>query len=159
MIDQGERVMEIILLEKVDNVGALGDKVIVKSGFARNYLIPSGKAVFASDENIAAYEARRADLEKQEAEKVSAAEVRKKQIIDLEVGIEITHQAGEEGKLFGSVGTGDIVNSLADKGIDVAKSEIRMPQGVFREVGSFSVAIHLHTDVDVELPVNIIAEN
>ena len=101
--------MEIILLEKVDNVGALGDKVIVKSGFARNYLIPSGKAVFASDENIAAYEARRADLEKQEAEKVSAAEVRKKQIIDLEVGIEITHQAGEEGKLFGSVGTGDIV--------------------------------------------------
>tara|TARA_Y100001935_G_C17287890_1_gene501463 strand:- start:154 stop:609 length:456 start_codon:yes stop_codon:yes gene_type:complete len=150
--------MEIILLEKVDNVGALGDKVIVKSGFARNYLIPTGKAVFASEENLAAYEARRAELEKQEAEKLSAAQARKKQIESLNSGITIKHQAGEEGKLFGSVGTGDIVSALAEHDIQVIKSEIRMPQGVFREIGQFNIVIHLHTDVDVDLTINIIAE-
>jgi len=150
--------MEVILLEKVDNVGALGDKVAVKSGYARNFLIPKGKAVFASAENVAAFEARRAELEKQEADKLAAAEARRAQVEALESGVTIAHQAGEEGKLFGSVGTGDIVTALAEKGVEIAKSEVRMPEGAFREVGEFEVVLHLHTDVNVTLAVNIVAE-
>lgn len=150
--------MEVILLEKVDNVGALGDKVAVKSGYARNFLIPKGKAVFASAENVAAFEARRAELEKQEADKLAAAEARRVQVEALESGVTIAHQAGEEGKLFGSVGTGDIVTALAEKGVEIAKSEVRMPEGAFREVGEFEVVLHLHTDVNVTLAVNIVAE-
>ncbi len=150
--------MEVILLEKVDNVGALGDKVAVKSGYARNFLIPKGKAVFASAENVAKFEERRAELEKQEAEKLAAAEARKAQIEALEGGVTIAHQAGEEGKLFGSVGTADIVAAVGEKGVEIAKSEVRMPEGVFREVGEYEVVLHLHTDVNVTLKVNVIAE-
>jgi len=150
--------MEVILLEKVDNVGALGDKVAVKSGYARNFLIPKGKAVFASAENVAKFEERRAELEKQEAEKLAAAEARKAQIEKLEEGVTIAHQAGEEGKLFGSVGTADIVAAVGEKGVEIAKAEVRMPEGVFREVGVYEVVLHLHTDVNVTLKVNVIAE-
>jgi large subunit ribosomal protein L9 len=150
--------MEVILLEKVDNVGALGDKVTVKSGYARNFLIPKGKAVFASAANVAAFEERRAELEKQEAEKLAAAEARKAQIEALEEGVTIAHQAGEEGKLFGSVGTGDIVAAVAEKGVEIVKSEVRMPEGVFREVGEYEVVLHLHTDVNVSLKVSVVAE-
>lgn len=151
--------MEIILLEKVDNVGVLGDKVTVKSGYARNFLIPQGKAVFASADNIAAFEARRAELEKQAADKLAAAEARKGQIEALENGVVISHQAGEEGKLFGSVGTSDIVDGLAAKGIEITKAEVRMPDGVFREVGEYDVVLHLHTDVNVDLKVAVVADN
>ena len=150
--------MEIILLEKVDNVGVLGDKVVVKSGYARNFLIPKGKAVFASADNIAAFEERRAELEKQAAEKLASAESRKAQIEALEDGITIAHQAGDEGKLFGSVGTGDIVARLEAKGMELHKSEVRMPEGAFREVGQYEVVLHLHTDVNVTLKVNVVAE-
>lgn len=150
--------MEVILLEKVDNVGALGDKVTVKSGYARNFLIPKGKAVFASADNVAAFEARRAELEKQEADKLAAAEARKAQIAALEDGVTIAHQAGDEGKLFGSVGTADIVAAVADKGVEIAKAEVRMSEGVFREVGEYDVVLHLHTDVNVDLKVNVVAE-
>lgn len=150
--------MEIILLEKVDNVGALGDKVTVKSGYARNYLIPKGKAVFASADNVAAFEERRAELEKQAAEKLAAAEARKAQLEALEAGVTIAHQAGDEGKLFGSVGTGDIVAAVAEKGIELHKAEIRMPEGAFREVGEYEVVLHLHTDVNATLKVTVVAE-
>jgi len=150
--------MEIILLEKVDNVGTLGDKVAVKSGFARNYLIPQGKAVFASPENVKVFEERRAELEKQAAEKLAAAEARRAQIAALEEGVTISHKAGEEGKLFGSVGTGDIVAACEAAGVEVARSEVRMPEGAFRVTGEYSVVVHLHADVDVDLKVNVVAE-
>lgn len=150
--------MEIILLEKVDNVGVLGDKVTVKSGYARNYLIPQGKAVFASAANVAAFEERRAELEKQAADKLAAAEARKAQIEAIEEGISISHQAGDEGKLFGSVGTADVVAAVGEKGVEISKSEVRMPEGAFREVGEYEVMLHLHTDVNVALKVNVVAE-
>jgi large subunit ribosomal protein L9 len=150
--------MEIILLEKVDNVGTLGDKVSVKSGFARNYLIPQGKAVFASAENVKQFEERRAELEQQAADKLAAAEARKAQIAALEEGVTIAHRAGDEGKLFGSVGTGDIVDACAAAGVEIARSEIRMPEGAFRVTGQYTVVVHLHTDVNVELKVNVVAE-
>lgn len=150
--------MEVILLEKVENVGVLGDKVTVRSGFARNFLIPQGKAVFASADNLAAFEARRAELEQQAAEKLAAAEARKAQIEALEEGVSIAHRAGEEGKLFGSVGTADIAAACEAVGIEIAKSEVRMPEGAFRVTGEYDVVLHLHTDVDVTLKVNVVAE-
>jgi len=150
--------MDVILLEKVENVGTLGDKVTVKSGFGRNFLIPQGKAVFASADNIKAFEARRAELETQAAEKLAAAEARKAQLDALEAGISITHKAGEEGKLFGSVGTADIASACAAAGVEIAKSEVRMPDGAFRLAGEYEVAIHLHTDVDATIKVAVIGE-
>lgn len=150
--------MEIILLEKVDNVGSLGDKVAVKSGFARNYLIPQGKAVFASPANVKVFEERRAELEKQAADKLASAETRRAQIAALEEGVTITHKAGEEGKLFGSVGTVDIVAACEAAGVEVARSEVRMPEGAFRVTGEYTVVLHLHADVNVDLKVNVVAE-
>lgn len=150
--------MEIILLEKVDNVGSLGDKVAVKSGFARNYLIPQGKAVFASPANVKVFEERRAELEKQAADKLASAEARRTQIAALEEGVTVTHKAGEEGKLFGSVGTGDIVAACEAAGVEVARSEVRMPEGAFRVTGEYTVVLHLHADVNVDLKVNVVAE-
>ena len=149
--------MEVILLEKVANVGALGDKVTVKSGYARNFLIPQGKAVFASDSNVAEFEARRAELEKQAAEKLAAAESRKAAIEAID-GVTIAHQAGDEGKLFGSVGTGDIADAVTAAGVEVTRAEVRMPEGAIREVGEFEFAIHLHTDVDATVKVTVVAE-
>jgi len=151
--------MEVILLEKVENVGVLGDKVSVKSGFARNFLIPQGKAVFASAANVAAFEERRAELEKQAAEKLAAAEARKAQIEALTDGVTIAHQTGEEGKLFGSVGTGDIVAACEKAGVEIAKSEVRLPEGAFRMTGEYEVVLHLHTDVNASLLVKIVAED
>ncbi len=149
--------MEVILLEKVANVGALGDKVTVKSGYARNFLIPQGKAVFASDSNVAEFEARRAELEKQAAEKLAAAESRKAAIEAID-GVTIAHQAGDEGKLFGSVGTGDIADAVTAAGVEVTRAEVRMPEGAIREVGEYEFAIHLHTDVDATVKVTVVAE-
>lgn len=150
--------MDVILLEKVENVGVLGDKVTVKSGFARNFLIPKGKAVFASAENVAKFEERRAELEAAAAEKLSAAEARKAKLDALEDGVTITHKVGDEGKLFGSVGTGDIVAAVEAAGVEIAKSELRMPEGAFRLVGEYEVAVHLHTDVDATLKVTVVGE-
>ena len=150
--------MEVILLEKVANLGNLGEKVSVKSGFGRNFLIPQGKAVFASAANVKQFEERRAELEKQAADKLAAAEARKAQIEALADGVTISHKAGEEGRLFGSVGTADIANACADSGVEIAKAEVRLPEGPFRVAGEYEVTLHLHTDVDTILKVTIIGE-
>ncbi len=150
--------MEVILLEKVANLGGLGDKVTVKSGFGRNFLIPQGKAVFASAENVKVFEERRAELEKQAADKLAAAEARKAQIEALSEGVSISHKAGEEGRLFGSVGTNDIAQACNAAGVEIAKSEVRLPEGPFRVAGEYEVVLHLHTDVNATLKVTVIGE-
>jgi large subunit ribosomal protein L9 len=151
--------MEVILLEKVANLGNLGEKVTVKSGFGRNFLIPKGKAVFASAENIKVFEERRAELERQAAESLAAAEARKAQIEALSDGVTVSHKAGEEGRLFGSVGTADIAEACTKAGVEIAKSEVRLPEGPFRVAGEYEVSLHLHTDVDAMLKVTIIGED
>ncbi|ORU91824.1 MAG: 50S ribosomal protein L9 [Cycloclasticus sp. symbiont of Poecilosclerida sp. N] len=148
--------MNIILLEKVANLGNLGDKVSVKPGFGRNFLIPSGKAVLATPDRIAEFETRRADLEKAEAERLTQAQTRAEAIGKL--SLTITHQAGEEGKLFGSVGLLDIIKATAEAGVEIEKQEIKLPEGSLRQVGEFEVAIHLHTDVVATLKGVIVAE-
>ena len=150
--------MEVILLEKVANLGGLGERVSVKSGFGRNFLIPQGKAVFASAENIKVFEERRAELEQQAADKLAAAEARKAQIEALG-SVTIGHKAGEEGRLFGSVGTSDIANACVAADVEVAKSEVRLPEGPFRVAGGYQVELHLHTDVDATLTVKVVAED
>ncbi|WP_078120600.1 50S ribosomal protein L9 [Thiosocius teredinicola] len=150
--------MDVILLEKVANLGGLGEKVSVKSGFGRNFLIPQGKAVFASAENIKVFEERRAELEQQAADKLATAEERKAKIEALSDGVTITHKSGEEGRLFGSVGTVDIANACTEAGVEVAKSEVRLPEGPFRNAGEYEVTLHLHTDVDATVKVTIVGE-
>lgn len=151
--------MEVILLDNVDNLGSLGDKVSVKGGFGRNYLIPSGRAVPATAENVKAFEERRAELEKQAAEKMAEAEARKAQIEALTDGVIIARKAGEEGKLFGSVGTVEIAQACVDAGVDIQKSEVRLPEGPFRVAGEFEVVLHLHAEVDAMLRLTIVAED
>jgi large subunit ribosomal protein L9 len=145
--------MEIILLQKVDNVGGIGDLVRVKSGYARNYLIPQGKATLATPENKAKFESRRAELEAKAAAELAAAQARAKKLEGLTLKIEM--QAGAEGKLFGSVGTVDIAEAVAKQGIDVERSEVRLPDGPLRVVGEHQIELHLHTDVNVGLTVII----
>ena len=149
--------MEVILLDNVSGLGELGDKVNVKSGYGRNFLIPRGKAVFATKENIEAFEARRAELEKEAAAKLAEAETRKA-AVDAIGSVTITHKAGEEGKLFGSVGTVDIAEACTAAGAEIIKSEVRLPQGAFREAGEYEVTIHLYPEVDAVLKVNIVGE-
>ena len=148
--------MEIILLEKVDNVGGIGDKVRVKSGYARNYLIPQGKATLATAANLAKFEARRAELEAKAAAELAAAQARAKKLDGMV--LKITMQAGAEGKLFGSVGTVDIAEELGKHGVEVERSEVRLPDGPLRVAGEHTIELHLHTDVNVELKVVIEAE-
>ena len=148
--------MEVILLEKVVNLGALGDVVKVKAGYGRNYLIPQGIAVPATESSKAEFEAKRAELEKAQAEALAAAEARRDKL--KETVATITAVAGDEGRLFGSVGSVDIAASLTEAGIDVAKSEVRMPEGPIRVTGEHTVSLHLHPDVDVEITVNVVAE-
>jgi large subunit ribosomal protein L9 len=145
--------MEIILLQKVDNVGGIGDLVRVKSGYARNYLIPQGKATLATPENKAKFESRRAELEANAAAELAAAQARAKNLEGLVLKIEM--QAGAEGKLFGSVGTVDIAEEIGKRGIEVERSEIRLHDGPLRTVGDHQVQLHLHTDVNVEIKVVI----
>lgn len=143
--------MEIILLQKVDNVGGIGDRVRVKSGYARNYLIPQGKATLATAENIAKFEARRAELEAKAAAELAAAQARAKKLEGMVLKIEM--QAGAEGKLFGSVGTVDIAEAIGARGVAVERSEVRLPDGPIRVVGEHDIELHLHTDVNVPLKV------
>lgn len=150
--------MNVILLDKVTNLGVLGDTVSVKPGYARNFLIPQGKAAFASKQNMANFAERRVEWERQAQEKLVAAETRKAHLEALPNGITIVHKVGEEGKLFGSVGVKDIVTACANIGATIERSEVRLPEGPFRLIGEFSVVIHLHTDVEITLPVNIVAE-
>lgn len=148
--------MDVILLEKVGKLGGLGDQVNVKSGYGRNYLIPFGKAVPATKENIASFEARRAELEAVAAAKLAEAEGRATQLQDLKVSIAVN--AGEEGKLFGSVGTADVADAITAAGHAVNKSEVRMPEGPIREVGEYEIAISLHSDVDSTVTVIVVAQ-
>lgn len=148
--------MEIILLEKVANLGSLGDKVAVKSGYGRNYLIPQGKAVAATAKKIAEFESRRAELEKVAAEKLLASQTRGEELGKL--AIVIAHKAGEEGRLFGSVGTHTIADAITAAGVAVEKHEVRLPVGVIRHLGSYDVDIHLHSDVNVTMSIKVIAE-
>ena len=148
--------MEVILLEKIANLGGLGDKVTIKAGYGRNYLIPSGKAVAATQQKIAEFEARRAELEKAAAEKLAAAQARATAISKLQVVI--THKAGDEGRLFGSVGTHNIADAITAAGVAVEKAEVRLPHGAIRHLGEFPIDIQLHSDVVVTLPITIAAE-
>jgi large subunit ribosomal protein L9 len=149
--------MEVILLENIENLGSVGDKVNVKSGFARNYLVPQAKAQVATAENLAEFEARRVELEKAAAEAKATAETRKQAIEALGV-IEVTALVGAEGKLFGSIGVADVCEAIASLGETVEKSEIRMPEGALRVVGEHIVDIHLYTDIDTQVTINIIGE-
>ncbi len=148
--------MEVILLQKVENLGGLGDKVKVRAGYGRNFLIPQGKAKPATAKNIEEFEKRRAELEKHAAEMLSGAEKRKAELDGKTVTINA--KAGQEGKLFGSVGTVDIADALTASGLKVERREVRMPQGPIRNAGEHKVEIHLHTDVNVEITVVVVAE-
>ena len=148
--------MNIILLERIVNLGDLGDEVAVKSGFARNFLIPKGKAVRASKENRSVFEARRAELERVAQERMGEAQGRAAKLEGIVVTI--SAKAGDEGKLYGSVGTQDIADALVAQRADVAKSEIRMPSGVIRVVGEYSIDVHLHTDVNIAVKVVVVPE-
>jgi large subunit ribosomal protein L9 len=143
--------MQVILLEKIDNLGGIGDMVKVKPGYARNYLIPKGKATVATADNIAKFEERRADLEKRAADELGAAQARAAKLEGQTV--KITAHAGPEGKLFGSIGTLDIADACTALGIEVGRSEVRMPEGPIRVLGSHEVELHLHSDVNVWLTV------
>ncbi|MEX2123162.1 MAG: 50S ribosomal protein L9 [Woeseia sp.] len=148
--------MNVILLDSVENLGSIGDLVTVKPGFGRNYLLPSGKAALATRENIAEFEAKRADLEKAAAEELKAAKAR----ADLIRGMELVISAnvGTEGKLFGSVGTLDISEAFAKVGVEVARSEVRMPDGPIHETGEFTIGVHLHSDLDVDITLRVVPE-
>ncbi|HEY5602646.1 MAG TPA: 50S ribosomal protein L9 [Gammaproteobacteria bacterium] len=148
--------MNVILLERIAGLGKLGDTVRVKSGYGRNYLIPQGKAVTATGDNVAKFEARRAELEKSAAEKLDTAQARKDAISKL--SITIVQKAGDEGKLFGSVGTSDIAHAIADAGVPVEKREIRLPLGPLRQIGEHKVEVELHSDVVVDVTINIVPE-
>ncbi len=148
--------MEVILLEKIANLGDLGDKVSIKSGYGRNFLVPQGKAVAATAEKLKEFEARRAELEKAAAQKLAAANTRANALNKLSVVI--SHKAGDEGKLFGSVGTLNIAEAITEAGTKVEKQEVRMPDGVIRHVGNYDIDIHLHSDVIVTLSIEIAAE-
>lgn len=147
--------MEVILLEKVANLGDLGDKVSVKAGYGRNFLLPQRKATAATAENVAAFEARRAELEKAAAEKRAEAEARATQLSEIEVTI--TANTGEEGKLFGSIGTHDIADALTAAGVEVNRSEVRLPHGTIRQTGEYDVTVNLHTDVEATVKLIVVA--
>ena len=148
--------MEVILLEKIANLGALGDRVTVKAGYGRNYLIPQAKAVAATADNIKAFESRRAELEKEAAQILSAAEARATAVAALE--LTISANAGEEGKLLGSVGARDIAQAAADAGVELDRSEIRLPDGPVREVGEYAIEVGLHPEVETSLKVIVVPE-
>ena len=148
--------MQVILLDKIANLGNLGDQVAVKSGFARNFLFPKGKAVPATKANIETFEARRADLEAKIAEELVAAQARAEKLEAL-AEVTLVSKAGDEGKLFGSIGTRDIADAISAVGVEVAKSEVRLPLGTIRETGEFDVAIPVHSGVTATIKVIVIA--
>jgi len=148
--------MDVILLEKVANLGDLGDKVSVKPGFGRNFLVPNGKAVLATADRIEEFEKRREELEKAAAARL--VEAQKKAELVAQLSITIAHQAGEEGKLFGSVGLSDIVSSCAEAGVELDKSTIKLSDGSIKQVGEYEIPVHLHTDVIAVLKLSVVAE-
>lgn len=148
--------MEVILLEKVGKMGVLGDSVNVKNGFARNFLIPTGKAVPATAENVKVFDQRRAELEKAEAEKLSSAQARADQLAEVE--LTVTANAGEEGKLFGSIGPRDVADLVSAAGVEIEKSEVKMPNGPIRTVGEYNIAVQLHSEVTGSVHLIVVAE-
>jgi len=148
--------MEVILLEKVANLGSLGDKVNVKAGYGRNFLLPYGKAVPATAGNLKAFEERRAELEKAANEKRAAAQARGEILNG--VSVTITSKAGEEGKLFGSIGVRDVADAITAAGTEVEKSEVRLPEGPLRVVGEYEIELQLHSDVSVLINLAVVAE-
>lgn len=148
--------MNVILLDKVENLGNIGDLVNVKPGYGRNFLIPTGKAALATADNLKEFESRRAELEQRAAEELKAAQAR----ADLVKGMELVISAnvGTEGKLFGSVGPIDVADAFEKVGVEVARSEIRMPDGPIHETGEFPLALHLHSDVDAEFTLKVVGE-
>jgi len=148
--------MNVILLERVNNLGDLGDEVSVKPGFARNFLIPNSKAVQANKANRAYFEERRADLEKAANEKLTEAQSRAEKLTETLVTIMV--KSGEEGRLYGSVGTQDIADALVRDGNEVERSEVRMPEGAIRSLGEYDIALQLHSDVTVQIKVAVVEE-
>ncbi len=148
--------MEVILLEKIQKLGELGQTVSVKPGFGRNYLIPAGKAVPATKDNVEQFEARRAELEKAQTEALGIAQARADKINELVISI--AQKVGTEGKLFGSVTPHDIAEAATQAGVELQKSEVQLPDGPFRAIGEYEVAIHLHADVNATLKLTVVAE-
>jgi large subunit ribosomal protein L9 len=148
--------MDIILLQKVANLGNIGDRVKVKSGYGRNFLLPKGKATLATAENVAKFEARRAEFEKTARVELESAQSRAKKLEGFK--LTLTAKAGGEGKLFGSIGTSDVAEGLKKAGVEVERSEVRLPHGPIRLAGEHTVQVHLHTDVTVDLAVVIVGE-
>lgn len=149
--------MNVILLEKIRNLGDLGEQVSVAAGYGRNFLIPQGKAVPATEANVKHFEERRAELEAKAADELAAAQARAEKLAALTITIEAN--AGDEGKLFGSVGTVDIAAAATEAGVELAKKEVRMPDGAIRTTGEFDIVVNLHTDVDATVKVNVVAED
>lgn len=148
--------MEVILLEKIRRLGDLGQKVRVRAGFGRNFLIPQGKAVLATPDNVAKFEAQKAELEKVNAESLSVASARAEKLNALTITIK--RKAGEEGKLYGSVGTSDISEAATEAGVELHKHEVKLPDGPFRTLGEFDVDLNLHADVDSKIKLIIAPE-
>lgn len=148
--------MNVILLDKVENLGDIGDLVNVKPGYGRNFLLPQGKAALATKNNIAQVESRRADLEKAAAEELVGAKARAALIEGM--NLVIPSNVGSEGKLFGSVGPIDIADAFEKVGVEVARAEIRLPDGPIHEIGDYTIGLHLHTDVNVDVNLKVVAE-
>ncbi len=148
--------MNVILLEPLANLGDIGEEVAVKAGFARNYLIPKGKAVRATEENRAVFEGRRAELEKAAADQLAEAQGRAAKLEGLSLTLVV--KAGEEGKLYGSVGTQDIADAISAEAIEVVRAEVRMPEGVIRSIGEYEIDVQLHSEVTVSIAVAVVAE-
>jgi large subunit ribosomal protein L9 len=148
--------MEVILLQKVANLGNIGDRVKVRSGYGRNFLLPEGKATLATPDNVARFEARRAELERVAREHLTSATDRAEALKAFKLTIRA--KAGTEGKLFGSIGTADIAEASTREGFKVERSEVRLPSGPLRMVGEHTVSVHLHADIDVPLHITIVAE-
>jgi len=148
--------MDVILLEKVRNLGNLGDQVKVRAGFGRNYLIPQGKAVIANEKNKAAFEARRAELEMHQADALGKARARAEKMGGATV--QILAKAGEEGKLFGSIGTADIAEAMTQAGFPLERAEIHLPAGPLKQIGDFEIPVSLHTEVNFSIHVSVVAE-
>lgn len=149
--------MDVILLEKVENLGNIGDRVKVRSGYGRNFLLPRGKATMATAANVAIFEARRAEFEKKEAEELGAA--RQRAASAGKLALRLSAKAGTEGKLFGSLGTADIAEACTAAGVPIKRSEIRLPDGPIRTLGEHSIELHLHSDVNAVINITVVGED